>query len=59
MANITGKRYVCAVCGTEFIVTKGGTGTLQCHGRPMVPKESAPTPTGTTPDEKMGRSASS
>ena len=30
MANQTGKRYVCAQCGAEFIVTKGGTGAIAC-----------------------------
>ncbi|MBI4339752.1 MAG: desulfoferrodoxin [Chloroflexi bacterium] len=38
MANETGKRYVCAKCGAEFIVTKGGTGTIKCHGDPLVKK---------------------
>lgn len=40
MANIVGKRYTCQVCGSEFIVTKGGDGCLQCHGRPMQVKDS-------------------
>jgi len=35
MANVVGKRYVCKICGSEFIVTKGGNGTLQCCGQPM------------------------
>ncbi len=35
MANVVGKRYRCAKCGSEFIVTKGGTGTVQCRGQPM------------------------
>jgi len=35
MANATGKRYVCTVCGTEFIVTRGGEGQLVCCGQPM------------------------
>lgn len=35
MANIVGKRYVCTVCGSEFIVTKGGDGQLACHGKPL------------------------
>lgn len=42
MANIVGKRYFCAVCGSEFIVTKGGEGTLTCHGQPMVIKDAQP-----------------
>jgi DNA-directed RNA polymerase subunit RPC12/RpoP len=29
----TGKRYVCAKCGAEVIVTRGGNATLYCkHG---------------------------
>ncbi len=31
MAEVeTGKRYRCADCGAEFIVTRGGEGTLRC-----------------------------
>ena len=30
-----GKRYVCKKCGSEFVVTRAGTGTLQCCGQPM------------------------
>jgi hypothetical protein len=26
------------VCGSEFIVTKGGNGTLRCCGQPMTQK---------------------
>ena len=26
----TGKRYRCPKCGSEFIATKGGDGSLQC-----------------------------
>jgi len=26
----TGKRYRCASCGAEFIVTRGGAGALRC-----------------------------
>ncbi|HZU78099.1 MAG TPA: hypothetical protein VFA70_15130 [Dehalococcoidia bacterium] len=39
--NKVGKRYVCGVCGSEFIVTKAGTGQvrpLSCHGAVMAPK---------------------
>lgn len=39
MANIVGKRYVCRVCGSEFIVTKAGAGCLTCHGQPVEMKE--------------------
>jgi len=35
MANQVGKRYVCAVCGAEFIVTRGGDGELHCCGKKM------------------------
>ncbi|MBI4310967.1 MAG: desulfoferrodoxin [Chloroflexi bacterium] len=38
MANETGKRYTCPTCGAEFIVTKGGDGTLKCHGQALVKK---------------------
>ena len=38
MAAIVGKRYVCTAWGSEFIVTKGGSGTLVCHGQPLVLK---------------------
>lgn len=35
MANQVGKRYVCAICASEFLVTKGGGGTLTCCSQPM------------------------
>jgi len=35
MAAQVGKRYVCKKCGAEFIVTRGGKGTLYCCGQPM------------------------
>ncbi|MBI2166144.1 MAG: desulfoferrodoxin [Chloroflexi bacterium] len=38
MANETGKRYMCTKCGSEFLVTKGGTGELVCCGVAMVKK---------------------
>ncbi|MFC1870325.1 hypothetical protein ACFLYE_03555 [Chloroflexota bacterium] len=38
MANQVGKRYVCAQCGSEFIVTRAGKGTLKCCGQPMAEK---------------------
>ena len=38
LANETGKRYYCGTCGSEFIVTKGGDGTVSCHGEPLVKK---------------------
>jgi len=39
MPSVVGKRYRCTVCGAEFIVTKGGKGTLICCGKPMEIKE--------------------
>ena len=39
MANQIGKRYYCAKCGAEFIVTKGGDGTVHHCGQPMEPKK--------------------
>ena len=35
MANQIGKRYYCAKCGAEVIVTRGGDGTIHCCGQPM------------------------
>jgi hypothetical protein len=35
MANVVGKRYVCSKCGAEFIVTRGGEGTVCCCGQEM------------------------
>lgn len=35
VANQTGKRYVCAKCSSEFIVTKAGNGTVTCCNEPM------------------------
>ncbi|MDY6836097.1 MAG: hypothetical protein SVY53_14995 [Chloroflexota bacterium] len=35
MANQLGKRYICAKCGAEFIVTRKGDGTIHCCGEPM------------------------
>ncbi|MEE2885469.1 MAG: desulfoferrodoxin [Chloroflexota bacterium] len=38
MANETGKRYSCSQCGSQFVVTKGGNGTLTCCGEPVIKK---------------------
>lgn len=38
MANQAGKRYSCGKCGTELIVTKTGTGSINCCGQPMTQK---------------------
>ncbi len=34
MANQVGKRYKCAKCGAEVIVTRGGNGTVKCCDQP-------------------------
>ena len=39
MANQIGKRYLCAKCGAEVIVTKGGNGAINCCGQPMQQKK--------------------
>jgi len=39
VANQVGKRYQCAKCGTEMIVTKGGEGNLSCCDQPMQQKQ--------------------
>lgn len=35
MANEIGKRYRCEKCGSEFIVTKAGTGAITCCEQKM------------------------
>jgi hypothetical protein len=35
VANVSGKRYVCAVCQSEMLVTRPGDGELSCCGQPM------------------------
>ena len=39
MPNQVGKRYVCASCGAEMLVTRAGEGALSCCGQPMQPRE--------------------
>lgn len=39
MATQVGKKYVCEVCGAEFIVTRGGDGELYCCGQKMKLKQ--------------------
>jgi len=39
MANQLGKMYLCSKCGSQVIVTKGGTGTLKCCGQGMEQKK--------------------
>jgi len=38
MANQIGKMYLCGKCGSQIIVTKGGTGTLKCCSAEMQKK---------------------
>ncbi|HJO82997.1 MAG: desulfoferrodoxin [SAR202 cluster bacterium] len=39
MATETGKRYSCAKCGSEFVVTRGSDeGAVICCGEPMTKK---------------------
>ena len=38
MASETGKRYACSGCGSEFVVTRAGDGTISCCGRPTTKK---------------------
>ena len=38
LANETGKRYFCSKCSSEFIVTRGGEGTIKCCDAPMTKK---------------------
>jgi hypothetical protein len=35
VANQLGKRFKCEVCGTETLCAKGGSGTVECCGKPM------------------------
>lgn len=42
--NRTGKRYTCAVCGTEVMCTKAGPGRVSCHGTRMELKTAKPLP---------------
>ncbi len=39
MPNQLGKLYICAKCGAQVIVTKGGTGDIQCCGAAMEQKK--------------------
>lgn len=38
MASEQGKRYKCIKCGSEVLVTKGGSGALKCCGQEMQKK---------------------
>ena len=39
LANETGKRYSCGQCGSEFVVTRGAEGTIECCGEQMSKKK--------------------
>ena len=41
MPNLVGKRYVCVKCAAEFIVSRGGEGTVMCCGQPLELKKAA------------------
>ncbi|TML64104.1 MAG: hypothetical protein E6G17_03620 [Actinobacteria bacterium] len=42
--NKLGKRYSCAECGAEVLVTRAGDGELSCHGEPMDVLQPKPLP---------------
>ena len=44
MANLLGKRYACAECGAQVLVTKAGDGTLACHDHSMEVMQPKPLP---------------
>jgi hypothetical protein len=44
MANVLGKRYHCAECDAQVLVTKAGDGTLECHGAVMEVHQPKPLP---------------
>ena len=44
MANALGKRYHCATCDAQVLVTKAGAGALECHGQPMELMQPKPLP---------------
>lgn len=44
MANMLGKRLSCSDCGAQILVTKGGTGQVECCGQPMQLVEAKPLP---------------
>jgi hypothetical protein len=53
-----GAQLASVVCDTRVIVVKADDGVtdLTCGGRPMVPADRAPEPTGPVPDELTGPS---
>ncbi len=44
MGNNLGKRYTCAECEAQILVTKAGDGALECHGQPMEVMQPKPLP---------------
>ena len=42
MPNQLGKRFECAVCGTEVLCTKAGDGAVECCGQEMQLKQPRP-----------------
>ena len=44
MANLLGKRYTCAECGAQVLVTKAGDGGLTCHDQSMEVMQAKPLP---------------
>ena len=44
MANTMGKRYTCGECEGQVLITKGGDGTLECHGQAMELMQPKPLP---------------
>ena len=44
MANLLGKRFKCATCGTETLCTKAGEGVVECCGVEMPLKEAKKLP---------------
>ena len=44
MANLLGKRYVCAECEATVLVTKAGDGEVTCHGQAMEVAQAKPLP---------------
>jgi desulfoferrodoxin-like iron-binding protein len=44
MPNLLGKRYTCATCGAQVLVTKPGAGEVTCHAQPMEQQQAKPLP---------------
>ncbi len=39
MANLLAKRYICTVCGGEYLIINEGPGSMKCCGQVMELKE--------------------